>query len=384
MEFRFRSEEERLSSLTEVPPPPPPSSSSPSFSSFASYFTRQAMRAGLIGFRGGPMQPMTAMEALEREIRKERIREEILREEAERRILEAEVRRELEMERMFGVRRTMPPPEERMEPFPVPFGPDARVRFRDALEFRSTGRCSEDRSDPKKLCLEAPQRTREEKESPLATKKLELQIIESPESSEVPPQNSKLSGTKRKAELDSEVSKKLQKQPIKKDWSCAICEVCVTSESALNEHLQGKKHKAKLVLSGAVKKFNNNDKSILKKPKAEVLAKAEGSSAAEGEKKISMQVDGKMYTVLQKKDCLWCEKCKVKCLSSINMAVHLGGKKHNSSTENLNKAQARKLARAATKVKSKENAEKPIKEDAKENGAEEDKETAEEGGEQAK
>lgn len=139
------------------------------------------------------MQPMTAMEALEREIRKERIREEILREEAERRILEAEVRRELEMERMFGVRRTMPPPEERMEPFPAPFGPDARVRFRDALEFRSTGRCSEDRSDPKKLCLEAPQRTREEKESPLATKKLELQIIESPESSEVLPWSPDLS-----------------------------------------------------------------------------------------------------------------------------------------------------------------------------------------------
>lgn len=36
----------------------------------------------------------------------------------------------------------------------------------------------------------------------------------------------------------------LQKKP-KRDWSCELCQVTTTSENGLNDHLRGKKHKAK-------------------------------------------------------------------------------------------------------------------------------------------
>ena len=59
-----------------------------------------------------------------------------------------------------------------------------------------------------------------------------------------------ISGAKRKAETASAGDTSelppfgLKKRP-KEEWSCAICQVSALSERALNEHLQGRKHKAK-------------------------------------------------------------------------------------------------------------------------------------------
>ncbi|KAL0903500.1 hypothetical protein M5K25_027886 [Dendrobium thyrsiflorum] len=78
------------------------------FMSSDGYFASQALRSGLIGGATMNKLPLSnpSREAIEREILKERIREEILaREMVERRILEEEVRREIEMERIMEIRR---------------------------------------------------------------------------------------------------------------------------------------------------------------------------------------------------------------------------------------------------------------------------------------
>lgn len=49
----------------------------------------------------------------------------------------------------------------------------------------------------------------------------------------------------------------------KEDWSCAICQISTTSEQGLKEHLQGKKHRAKE--AGLGTKSAKKDKSLLQK-----------------------------------------------------------------------------------------------------------------------
>ncbi|XP_073003524.1 uncharacterized protein [Typha latifolia] len=304
MEFRFRAGEQRF--------PPFPSQ----HSAADGYFAAQAMRAGLVG--GNMMQPMTALEAVEREIRKERIREEILREEAERRILEEEVRRELEVERLMGMRRM---PETFVEPLMMPIAPNVRVM--DGLGFGQVSRGS----------LDASRRMSEEKAFYLAPNKAELQSNESPPSAQVQPVKQKVSGSKRKSNID--LGTRMQQKQVKMEWCCALCQVSATNESGLNEHLQGKRHKAKLAQSEANGTTKNN--VAFSSKKAAKGTEAKDMPSGEEAKKITLQVDGKMHEVLQSKKFLWCEKCQVKSPSTINMVLHLSGKKHNNISGDGNK-----------------------------------------------
>ncbi|OUZ99586.1 hypothetical protein BVC80_7915g6 [Macleaya cordata] len=96
MEFRFQPNEDKASSTYF----------SPSTSS-SNYFTEQALRAGYFsnGIRRTDFVSNSdpVREAIQREIEKERIREEILAAEIIRkRVLEAEVRREMALERELG------------------------------------------------------------------------------------------------------------------------------------------------------------------------------------------------------------------------------------------------------------------------------------------
>ena len=50
---------------------------------------------------------------------------------------------------------------------------------------------------------------------------------------------------KRKADASSATTKPTKLQIAARDWSCALCQVSATSEAGLNQHLEGKKHKAK-------------------------------------------------------------------------------------------------------------------------------------------
>lgn len=73
-----------------------------------------------------------------------------------------------------------------------------------------------------------------------------------------------------------------------KELRCIICDIPCTSAFNLNQHLQGKKHKAKMdVLSGRKKKSG---------------------------------LDGNMD--------LWCSLCNVPCMNDFSLAQHRAGKNH--------------------------------------------------------
>ncbi|KAK7849120.1 hypothetical protein CFP56_003756 [Quercus suber] len=111
MEFKFRAVDDR-----PPPPPPPPHPTAPSTSN---YVSKQALRANPISVSAGfsatslrpnleqIQNPNDTREAIaQRELEKARIREEIIAAEiTRRRLLEAEVRRELMIEREMALRR---------------------------------------------------------------------------------------------------------------------------------------------------------------------------------------------------------------------------------------------------------------------------------------
>lgn len=190
-----------------------------------------------------------------------------------------------------------------------------------------------------------------------------------------PEQN--LSGAKRKArtpprvganELPSVAPKKKLKE---EEWSCALCQVSATSERGLNEHLQGKKHKAKeagLVAQRAGKNPSPFQKKFRKTSKLAVIIDAPGAvnveklvgkthqadivgdsslsilkkhNAEDGEKKNEVDddmnngdatkpkgqkpVDPKQK---KKKFKFWCELCHVGAYCEAVMSTHRKGKKH--------------------------------------------------------
>lgn len=114
-------------------------------------------------------------------------------------------------------------------------------------------------------------------------------------------------------------------QTVARDWSCALCQVSATSEAGLNQHLEGKKHKAKLLQCGAIK-VNDTNKSGLQ------VTTGNNNNVAgpsDGPKKIHILVDGEIHQVVQKSNCVWCERCRVSCTNAAAMADHLRGKKHS-------------------------------------------------------
>ena len=202
-----------------------------------------------------------------------------------------------------------------------------------------------------------------------------------------PEQN--LSGAKRKATTpptvgaNNELSSVGPKKKHKEEWSCALCQVSATSERGLNEHLQGKKHKAKeagLVAQragkspsrfqkkfkkaaskhaetdapGAVKveklvgetleeadivgeasisflkKHNaedrekKNDELLLQKNEVvdEDMKKNGEATKAKGQKPVVPKLKKK------KKFRFWCELCQVGAYSGVVMSNHEKGKKH--------------------------------------------------------
>ena len=201
-----------------------------------------------------------------------------------------------------------------------------------------------------------------------------------------------LFGTKRKAETETPPTLDakelppfgLKKKP-KEEWSCALCQVTATSEKGLNQHLRGKKHKAKeasLVtqkmgkspvnrpLKKKIEKWKSGNpskpteigsaanskleaevegKPVEKnetgndlnkenedlKPKLELLIQ-KVKEAGESNKTSGLEtvqiVDGtteqKMTKKMTKRYRFWCETCQVGSQSSKVMEDHKRGKKH--------------------------------------------------------
>ncbi|CAL5328240.1 unnamed protein product [Camellia sinensis] len=132
MEFKFRAKDGQAST-THVPP-----------SSTIGYFTQQALRAGYsfpdFGHSSDFIRnPSNVREAIQRELEKERIREEIIATEIVRkRMLEAELRREMALAREMALRRG--------EGFST-FSAQSAMRFEPRLSLlhQSEGRFLEER-----------------------------------------------------------------------------------------------------------------------------------------------------------------------------------------------------------------------------------------------
>ncbi|KAK9275943.1 hypothetical protein L1049_023218 [Liquidambar formosana] len=410
MEFKFRAVDDRPPSFF-----PPPSG--------VSYFTEQALRASYsttTEFRRSELlrNPSDVREAIQRELEKERIREEIIVAEITRkRMLEAEVRRELMIERALVLGRPdgfsaifaspSPSPAMRIEPrLPLLSQSDGSMsleeRISRSLEER-LGRSLEERIafqarrevgnisldvSPLQRTLEAAQTP--EVKPPSEASKEKLIFMAKPDPN--------LSGTKRKAVTPpavgaSEHHSVASKKKPKEEWSCALCQVTATSERGLNEHLQGKKHKAKE--AGLISQKTGKNSSTTSFPKktgkptkpaettgtprseqgpilekescqvkTEVIAKngnnkteeasvqktrnageldnkndqpplQKKQGATENSKKKDGEVIGQKMPKKVKKFKFWCEMCQIGAYSEVVMTTHKEGKKHMARVQEL-------------------------------------------------
>ncbi|KAG1364384.1 hypothetical protein COCNU_11G012110 [Cocos nucifera] len=243
MDFRYRTAEDHDPSLF----------SSSSSTSVNGYFTEKALRAGYIDVvgdirRGDLIRPIPSKESVQRELQNELIREELIgRDIAQRRILEEEVRRELELERAMATRwlhmeryssvaGSWVHPEAGLERG-MQFGPETRIGDR----FRAPPRVPVYPDDtvhewspppppvPSKLVVG--------RKLPLPQHQPEVSPFR-----EIIPLKPESSGMKRKAVAVTRGGE--LPRPSQKDWSCALCQVSATSKQGLDEHLQGKRHTA--------------------------------------------------------------------------------------------------------------------------------------------
>ncbi|CAO2841620.1 unnamed protein product [Amaranthus hypochondriacus] len=247
MNFEFRSTLKK-SSTSDYHSPPSSSFLNPNNVSF---YNHQAIRAGFTNadiiareVEGNPND----MRKYQRELEKERIRAEIIAEEVYRRkILEDEVRRELMLERELAFRRGLGssamPFQSRiplMMNFDDQIGGGARFPGSQSMPFQRD-----------------PVVAGNGNELPLGVKLKEIKAVRRPASALEGIKDNiillakpDVSDLKRKAGTATTVSPADQsaepkKLKTKEEWSCALCRVTATSERALNDHLQGKKHKAR-------------------------------------------------------------------------------------------------------------------------------------------
>lgn len=384
MEFKFRAGDNR-----------PPVCFSPSSS--IGYFYEQALRAYPNADPRQIPEPMRN-ELILRRIEKERIREEIIAQEmAWRRELEAEVRRELMVEREMAMRggrgmsfeeRLTMQFDSRKPLLPGPFVNQFDFSWpEDRLAFHGHG--------VSYMLPPVPRLPESEMKPSTENNKDKVIVLKKPDPN--------LCGAKRKAVTPAAEGvgelpfAGIKKKP-KEEWSCALCQVSATSERGLNEHLQGRRHKAKEAGLRAQKMARNPNKASLPKettktakvtiPTAglEMEAKIEDESLQLNKsdnfsnKKIenkeergnrnNVQLEQKNQQLedlnesmaeavqtkertpeikMKKKFKFWCEMCQIGAYSEMVMEAHKKGKKHlarlQKSSQNGEAVQADKKAK---------------------------------------
>lgn len=344
-----------MMTTTDAHPPHPPISQHQSIS----YFSQQAVRAGYVAphFENNlgriQNQPANLREAIQREIEKERIQEEIIAEEvARRRMLELEVRRELMMGRQLAQQSG-----EGLAPFSsagMSFSPTLPVLNQQSV-VRSVeeriARSFEDRTGRGIPVSRLGARNEtgrlelipfEERisENPFQQRSVEPQISalepvfhsSMPMISDLQPPSepskdkdkiillgkpsTSTSGAKRKTVTPPvEISSQpppfvVPKKNDKEDWSCALCQVSTTSERGLNDHLQGKKHKSKEAALREHRIGKNYSIGLFpKKPKVTDLPEASGNLSVDQVVKPKVEFlvhnksgEGSSLVLLEKED----------------------------------------------------------------------------------
>lgn len=385
MEFKFRAGENRASVCFS------PSSS-------IGYFYEQALRASYPNDDPRQIPEPMRNELILRRIEKERIREEIIAQEmAWRRELEAEVRRELMVEREMAMRggrgmsfeeRLTMQFDSRKPLLPGPFVNQFDCSWpEDRLAFHGHG--------VSYMLPPVPRLPESEMKPSTENNKDKVIVLKIPDPN--------LCGAKRKAVTPAAEGigelpfAGIKKKP-KEEWSCALCQVSATSERGLNEHLQGRRHKAKEAGLRAQKMARNPNKASLPKettktakvtiPTAglEMEAKIEDESLQLNKsdnfsnKKIEnkeergnrndVQLEQKNQQLedlnksmaeavqtkertpeikMKKKFKFWCKMCQIGAYSEMVMEAHKKGKKHlarlQKSSHNGEAVQADKKAK---------------------------------------
>lgn len=325
MEFKYRAGASASRPQPVVPHP-----------SRAGFFSDQAWRVDYPGTRNlrphlncdfnAMRDPYLVRETIQREIEKQKIREEIIASEvARRQMLEEEVRRELMLERQMVLRRAG-----------------------DGLPFegKSTMWFGFNRGHPALHRLES--RAMEDHLAFFGHNAVDMSpLIRSPEATptEIKPELNKdrlimlprpdpnLSSAKRKASTSpvdaDELSTFSQKKKTKEEWTCALCQVSATSEKGLKEHLEGKKHKTKeaslarkIGKEGTTESRVNQelkDSKMLSRPKM-----VQNLENTEGSRKKNFQ--------------FWCAMCQIGAFSVTVMESHQKGKKHIARLQELGQA----------------------------------------------
>ncbi|KAL5066180.1 hypothetical protein RYX36_027917 [Vicia faba] len=211
MEFKFRAVDDNN----------PPSTTSNSLSP-VTYFPDQSLP--LNGSFSGLRVPLSGEAALRREIEKEQIRREILR----RIELEEEVRRELAMEKELGI--SIPRPLMNVQVL--------MSHWSNSTVMNPAAVAHTDAPQPPSILPPAeinpsPEISHKDKDKVIVLDKPDPDLFNAKRKATAPPVS----------EIEP-VAFSLKKK-LKEEWSCALCDIKATSESGLNAHLTGKRHKAR-------------------------------------------------------------------------------------------------------------------------------------------
>ncbi|KAK4563731.1 hypothetical protein RGQ29_006026 [Quercus rubra] len=130
---------------------------------------------------------------------------------------------------------------------------------------------------------------------------------------------------------------------VQKEWACAICMVTIQSETTLNSHLQGRRHKANCEVLKAItraKKKNFPTSTTMKHEHTQTQKKCASSNGLKEEVNIKqwdvhgLQINSKKI-VQDTRSPLLCYICNVRCPNKDNLDAHLKGKKHLTRIQEL-------------------------------------------------
>ncbi|XP_031381850.1 uncharacterized protein LOC116196323 isoform X2 [Punica granatum] len=306
-------------------------------------------------------------DAMQRQLEKQRIREEIIASEFERRrMLELEVRRELEQEMAMQRAADGFSFQERSAMW---F--DERFSFVDRVDdqlmrepWASWGRDMFSSRYPMRLIPGATRATVDmfpsrypvqpfpgatQSETDAEVRRSRIIMLAKP--------TPNLSGVKRKLTTppgESSWVPPIRNEKVKEEHSCALCQVSATSAKGLNEHLQGKKHKmmeeklraekidrkkapnGKFFKGKSPAKSTKNtkeemDEKSMPQPLEDLKDNSNGASSSKDDRpKLAPEVDIRPESRKKRKKSFkfWCEQCGVGAYCEKVFETHMNGKKH--------------------------------------------------------
>ncbi|XP_038880353.1 zinc finger protein 385B [Benincasa hispida] len=253
-------------------------------------------------------------DSLNAELLKQRMKDEIMiREIASRRMLEAEIRRELIIEQELAKRRVEGRTEGLLfdDQFSVRLLDQIRMNHNIVDPFRGLLTVPGSSSSPLPVCpVPNPQN---EEPKPFDDKKNKLIVLPKPDPA-------KFEG-KRKAEGEAAEVDTDQKTPThwisskklaKEEFVCSMCNVQVTSEISFNAHLKGKKHMAK----------EGRSLQTQEPSPAEDLKEKLDNQKKDADKKSALK--NKVHFKF------WCKICEIGTPCMAIMVSHNNGKKHKA------------------------------------------------------